>query len=74
MAKEENTKAEKNSKIRIWWNGLKSEFKKIIWPDRVTLAKQTGAVIAVSIVLGVIIAMLDFVFQYGVDLLVNISF
>ncbi|MCC8044071.1 MAG: preprotein translocase subunit SecE [Clostridiales bacterium] len=74
MAKEETTKVEKNSKVKTWWSGLKSEFKKIIWPDRSTLAKQTGAVIVVSIVLGMIIAMLDFVFQYGVDFLVNISF
>ncbi|MCD7956360.1 MAG: preprotein translocase subunit SecE [Lachnospiraceae bacterium] len=74
MAKEETTKVEKNSKVKTWWNGMKSEFKKIIWPDRSTLAKQTGAVIVVSIVLGMIIAMLDFVFQYGVDILVNISF
>ncbi|MCC8066898.1 MAG: preprotein translocase subunit SecE [Clostridiales bacterium] len=72
MAKAEKT--EKSSKIKNWFNGLKAEFKKIIWPDRTTLAKQTGAVIAVSIVLGMIIAMLDFIFQYGVDILVNISF
>ncbi|MCD8347448.1 MAG: preprotein translocase subunit SecE [Lachnospiraceae bacterium] len=72
MAKAEKT--EKNSKIKDWFRGIKAEFKKIIWPDRNTLAKQTGAVIAVSIVLGMIIAMLDFVFQYGVDFLVNISF
>ncbi|MCD8012604.1 MAG: preprotein translocase subunit SecE [Lachnospiraceae bacterium] len=72
MAKE--AKAENTSKVKTWFNGLKAEFKKIIWPDRTTLAKQTGAVIAVSIVLGVIIAMLDFIFQYGVDFLVNISF
>jgi len=72
MAKAEKT--ETNSKIKVWFRGIKAEFKKIIWPDRNTLAKQTGAVIAVSIVLGMIIAMLDFVFQYGVDFLVNISF
>ncbi len=67
-------KAEKESRIRTWFNGLRAEFKKIIWPDRPTLVRQTGAVIAVSIVLGVIIAMLDFIFQYGVDFLVNIRF
>ncbi|MCD7717149.1 MAG: preprotein translocase subunit SecE [Lachnospiraceae bacterium] len=72
MAKEE--KAVKDSKVRNWFNGLKAEFKKIIWPDKTTLAKQTGTVIVVSIILGVIIAMLDFIFQYGIDILVNISF
>ena len=72
MAKTEKT--EKGSKMESWMNGLKAEFKKIIWPDQKTLVTQTGAVVAVSIVLGVMIALLDFIFQYGVDILVNISF
>ena len=72
MAKTEKT--EKGSKMESWMNGLKAEFKKIIWPDQKTLVKQTGAVVAVSSVLGVMIALLDFIFQYGVDILVNISF
>jgi preprotein translocase subunit SecE len=66
-------KTEKGLK-KSWFNGLKAEFKKIIWPDQKSLVRQTGAVVAVSIVLGMIIAILDFIFQYGVDILVNISF
>lgn len=66
-------KAEKSS-AKSWFDGLKAEFKKIIWPNRESLVKQTGAVVAVSIVLGIVIAVLDFIFQYGVDILVNISF
>ena len=66
-------KTEKSSK-KSWFDGLKAEFKKIIWPDRKSLTKQTGAVVAVSIVLGILIAIMDFIFQYGVDNLVNISF
>jgi preprotein translocase subunit SecE len=66
-------KTEKGLK-KSWFNGLKAEFKKIIWPDQKSLVRQTGAVVAVSIVLGMIIAILDFIFKYGVDILVNISF
>lgn len=66
-------KTEKSSK-KSWFDGLKAEFKKIIWPDRKSLTKQTGAVVAVSIVLGIIIAIFDFIFKYGIDVLVNISF
>lgn len=68
--------AEKNEKglKKSWFDGLKAEFRKIIWPDQKSLVKQTGAVVAVSIVLGMIIAVLDFIFQYGVDILVNIQF
>ncbi|MCI8318948.1 MAG: preprotein translocase subunit SecE [Lachnospiraceae bacterium] len=66
-------KAEKSLK-KSWFSGLKAEFKKIIWPDQKSLVKQTGAVVAVSIVLGIMIAIMDFIFKYGVDVLVNISF
>ena len=66
----ETVKTEKTQK-KSWFKGLKTEFKKIIWPDRKSLAKQTSAVLAVSIVLGVIIAILDYVIKYGVDFLVK---
>ena len=54
-----------------WFKGLGKEFKKIIWPDRMTIAKQTAAVVSVSVILGIIIAVVDFVARYGVDLLVK---
>ena len=57
-----------------WFKGMKAEFRKIVWPDQKSLVKQTGAVVAVSIVLGIMIAIMDFIFKYGVDVLVNISF
>ena len=54
-----------------WFKGLNKEFKKIIWPDKMTVAKQTAAVVSVSVVVGAIIAIVDFIAQYGVDLLVK---
>ena len=57
-----------------WFTGLKAEFNKIIWPDKQSLARQTTAVVAASVVLGLIIARLDFIIQYGVDFLVGLSF
>ena len=56
---------------KSWFKGLNREFKKIIWPDKMTLAKQTAAVVSVSVVLGLIIAVIDFLVQNGVDLLVR---
>lgn len=73
MAKSKAEGAGKKT-VSDWINGLKAEFRKIIWPDQKSLVKQTGAVVAVSIVLGIMIAILDFIFQHGVDILVNISF
>ena len=53
---------------KSWFKGLSREFKKIIWPDKMTVAKQTAAVVSVTVVLGAIIAIIDFIAQYGVDL------
>ena len=59
------------TKKKSWFKGLNREFKKIIWPDKMTVAKQTAAVVSVTVVLGAIIAIIDFIAQYGVDLLVR---
>ena len=56
---------------KSWFKGVEAEFKKIIWPDKMTVGKQTIAVVATSIVLGAVIAIVDFIAQYGVDLLVK---
>ena len=56
---------------KSWFKGLSREFKKIIWPDKMTVAKQTAAVVSVSVVVGAIIAIVDFFAQYGVNLLVK---
>lgn len=59
---------EKTPKVKFF-DGVKAEFKKIIWPDKDTLLKQSVAVVAASIVLGAIIALIDMLVQYGVNFL-----
>ena len=68
MGETEN-KAPKES----FFKGLSAEFKKIIWPDKKSLARQSVAVVAVSVALGLVIALLDYIIQYGVDFLVGLS-
>ena len=60
------------SKTRTWWDGVKAEWRKIIWPTREDLVKKTGTVAAVSVILGVIIAILDFLIQNGIDFLLGV--
>ena len=55
-----------------WSKGLQTEFNKIVWSTPKDVAKQSGAVIAVSVVLGFIIVILDFIVQSGIDFWVNI--
>ena len=65
------TKEEKAPKTS-WFEGVKTEFGKIAWPAKDALAKQTAAVIAVSVVVGLIITILYTFIQYGIDFLVNL--
>ena len=64
-------KAKTQKTQKSWFKGLQAEFRKVIWPDRKTLARQTTAVIAVSVVLGAVIAVVDAILKYGIDLLVR---
>ncbi|MCD7750197.1 MAG: preprotein translocase subunit SecE [Lachnospiraceae bacterium] len=60
-------KKQKNS----FFKGVKAEFKKITWPDRNTVVKQSAAVISISVVVGVIIAVLDMIIQYGISFIIG---
>ncbi len=65
------TEKEKTSPS-VWFDGLKAEFAKIVWPDKKSMGRQTVAVVVVSVILGIIITILDLLVQNGVDFLVNI--
>ena len=64
---EEKAKAPKPK----FFDGVKAEFKKISWPDKEGLLKQSVAVVGVSVVIGAIIAVLDMVLRYGIDFIVK---
>ena len=55
-----------------WFKGLKAEYKKVIWPKKDEVTRQTVAVVVVSLVVGVIIAILDMGLQYGIDFIINL--
>lgn len=63
--------AEKQAKPSFF-KGVKSEFKKITWPDKQSTLKQSVAVVVISVALGILIAVLDYVFQYGVNFLTSL--
>ena len=60
------------SKTKTWWEGVKAEFRKIIWPTQQDLAKKTTVGVVCSVILGVIIAILDFLIQHGIDFLIGL--
>ena len=63
----------KKTQKESWFKGLDREFKKIVWPDQMTLVKHSAAVVITSAILGAIIALIDFLVQHGIDILVNLG-
>lgn len=61
----------KSTKKVGFFKGLKSEFKKIVWPSFSELMKQTLTVIVVSLIIGAIVAGIDTLFGAGVHFLLQ---
>ena len=72
MAANEKSNA-KQSGLGLFFKGVRTEFGKIIWPGRETMVKQLIAVVCVTVVAGLLIAVLDFGAQNLIDLLVQIN-
>lgn len=49
--------------------GLKAEFKKIVWPNQETVAKQSATVVVITILLGAVIAFLDYLIKNGLNII-----
>ena len=69
MAETEKTKPSSPAK-KSYWQGLKAEFDKIVWPDRETATKETAQVIVSTIILGLIIAGLDTLIVFGLHFVI----
>ena len=57
------TASKKKSRLQ----GLKAEFRRIIWPDKETITKETTAVVVSTVILGIIIALLHLLIKTGLD-------
>ena len=54
-----------------WFREMKSELKKVIWPNKKTVMKNTGTVLLCSLLIGVCIWVFDYVLVNGVQLLIT---
>ena len=73
VSAEKKSADKKEKKARPgFFKGVKSEFKKIAWPDKEATFKQSVAVVVISVVVGVIIAILDYVVKNGVNFITSI--
>ena len=51
---------------------IKAQFKRIIWPTKEEAARRSAVVLAVSILLGVVIAVLDRVLLLLTDVIISL--
>ena len=68
----ENSTGKAKEQKTSFFQGVKSEWKKIIWPTRNELGKQTLLVIVVSIILSLLITVVDSVALQIINLILGI--
>lgn len=55
-----------------WFREMKSELKKVVWPTKQTVAKNTGTVLLCSLLIGACIWIFDFVAVSAVDMILKL--
>ena len=65
--------AEEKKKDRgLWFREMKSELKKVVWPNRKTVTKNTGTVLGMSLLIGACIWIFDGVLGAALDLILSL--
>ena len=67
MAEATAQKKKSGNKIARFFREVKSEMKKVVWPSRKQVIKNTLIVIAAVVVIGILIWVLDVLFQFGLS-------
>ena len=70
--KAEEGNENKTGKLKTFFNEIRGEYRKIVWPTRPVLIKETFTVIVTCLMIGAIIAGLDFLLSEGYIGLVNL--
>ena len=55
-----------------WFREMRSELKKVVWPDAKTTAKNTGTVLLCSLLVGAVIWIFDYVAVLAVNTLIGL--
>ena len=72
MAENGKAAVSKNNNKPSFWKGVKREWNKIIWTKKEDLVKQTGLVVVISLILGIIITVIDSGALKLIDLILSI--
>lgn len=57
--------------IKGFFQGLKTEYKKIVFPTQQDVVKETAATIIVSFLIGLLIAVLDLIMKTGLGFILK---
>ncbi len=63
-----------NQEKTSFFKGVKAEYRKVQWPDKDTLIKESVAVVSISVVAAALIALFDTVIQYGINFISTLTF
>ena len=70
-AKNKEKKVKEKKENKHFFKDVKAELKKVIWPTKKQLINNTVAVIAIVLIIGIIVFLLDFCFEkinsFGID-------
>ena len=64
--------AKKKKDRGLWFREMKSELKKVVWPTRKTVTKNTGTVLGMSLLIGACIWIFDGVLGAALDLILSL--
>ena len=64
--------AKKKKDRGLWFREMKSELKKVVWPNKKNVLKNTGTVLLCSLVIGACIWVFDFASVSVVELILNL--
>ena len=72
MAEEKKVEKKVKRDHGKWFREMRSELKKVVWPDGKTTLKNTLTVLAVSLVIGAVIWIFDAVAIRAVSFIINL--
>ena len=71
MAEAAAKKKKSGNRISKFFKDVKSEMKKVVWPTKNQVVKNTLIVLAVVVIIGAVIFGLDSAFQLGLEAVVK---
>ena len=63
--------AKKKKDRGLWFREMKSELKKVVWPSKATVMKNTGTVLLCSLIVGACIWIFDAVVVNALQMLIS---